>query len=71
LSIGGGSDRKSGRDPGDPDAERLDEAREVQRRGLALDVGVGRDQDLGDLVAGEAVDEFTDAQALGADAVDG
>ena len=50
--------RQSARDARDLDAERLDQPREVQRRGLALDVGVGGDDDLGDLAVSEPVDEL-------------
>src|SRR3954447_18799526 len=64
-------DRQAGGEPGDAQTHGLEQTREIGRGGFALQVGVGREDDLGDLPGGEAGDEFADPQVVGADALDG
>src|SRR5262249_10556669 len=61
--------REALREPGDPDAHRLEEAHEVERGRLALHVRVRGDDDLLDLAVLEADEELLDAELLGADAL--
>ena len=63
--------RQAARQTRDLDVERLDEAREIGGRGLALDVGVGGDEDLGDVLAAEASHELADVQLVGTLALHG
>src|SRR5919198_1379954 len=62
--------RETTGDPRDPDPERPEELREVERRRLALDVGVRRQDDLGRLTALEPREELLDLEIVGADAVE-
>ena len=57
-------------EPGDPDAHRLDQPGEVGRGGLALEVGVGREDQLGDGAVGEPGHQLADPQVVRADALD-
>lgn len=52
-------------------AQRLDGARKVARRGLPLDVGVGGDDDLLDVLLAKAREQLANAQLLGTDLVHG
>ncbi len=47
------------------DAQRLDGASKVARRGLALDIGVGGDNDLVDILVAQARQQLADVQLLG------
>ena len=51
--------------------QRLDGTGEVARRGLALDIGVGGDNDLVDILVTQARQQLADMQLLGADFVHG
>src|SRR6478752_277676 len=62
--------RQTARKSGDLQPHRLDEAREVGRGRLALEVGVGREDELGDLAVGEADHQLAHTQVVGADALD-
>src|SRR5919202_417164 len=62
--------RQPGGQPGDAQAHRFEQPREVGRGGLALEVRVGGEDDLGDLAGGEALHELLDAQVVGPHALD-
>ena len=64
------ADRQPRCQAGDPEAEHLEHPREVAGGGLALEVGVGRDDDLGDDAVAEPGEQLAHAQVVGADAVD-
>src|SRR3989441_9309591 len=64
------ADREPTGDPRDADPERPEQLREVERRRLALDIGVGRQDDLGRLAALEPDQELLDLEVVGADAVE-
>src|SRR3954451_1753466 len=64
------ADRQAGGDPGDLQAHRPQQPGEVGGRGLPLEVGVGRDDDLGDHAVGEPGHQLTGAQVVRPDAVD-
>ena len=53
------------------DAQWLDGASKVARRGLALDIGVGGDNDLVDILMAQARQQLADMQLLGTDLVHG
>src|SRR5579875_2536961 len=57
--------------PGHPDAHRLDQPGDEGGRRLALEVGIGGQDQLGHGAVGQPRHEFLDAQLVGADAVDG
>src|SRR5690625_1814006 len=63
-------DRQPGGQAGDGQPHRAEHAHEVGRSGLALDVRVGGDDDLGDRTVGQAGHQLPDAQVVRADAVD-
>src|SRR5919205_2870795 len=58
---------KSTRKPRDAQPQRLQEPGEIGRRGLTLEVGVHRQDHLGDLAVGEAGHQLADAQLVGPD----
>src|SRR5690606_1905294 len=62
--------RQAARDPGDPHAERLEQPAEVHGRRLALEVGVGAQDDLGDALPLDAVEQLPHPQLVGADPLD-
>src|SRR5690606_27910035 len=64
------ADGQAGREPRDGDAHAAQHPGEVGGGGLALDVGVGGEDDLGDVAVGQAGHELTDAEVVRADAVD-
>jgi hypothetical protein len=64
------ADREAGRETGDPQAQGDQQAREVRGGRLALDVGVGREDHLGDLAVGETAQQLLDPQVVRADVVD-
>src|SRR6266508_1104899 len=64
------ADRQAAGDPGDPDAERGEQTGHVHGGGLALDVGVGRQDDLADPVRLQAGEQLPDPQVVGADPLD-
>src|SRR6478735_9315327 len=64
------ADGQAGRESGDRDADVAQQPAQVGGGGLALEVGVGGDDDLLDLPRGEPGHELADAQVVGADAVD-
>ena len=59
------------RDAGHGEAEGLEQAGQVHRGGLALEVRVGAEDDLFDALGVHVGEQFLDAQLLGADAFDG
>src|ERR1022692_3170729 len=63
------ADRQAAGGPGDPDSERLDQPGQVRRRRLAFQVGVGRENQLGNGAVGQPRHQFLDPQILGADPV--
>lgn len=63
--------RQAARQPAHRDAERLDGARQVARRGLALDIGVRGDDDLLGPLRAEPRQQLAHMQLLRADLVDG
>src|SRR5437870_2197958 len=63
--------REPAGDPRDADSEGAEQLRQVQRRRLALDVGVGRQDHLARLATLEPYQEFLDLEVVGADAVEG
>src|SRR3712207_6229875 len=65
------TDRKSTREPGYPDPQVRQEACEVRRSGLAFQVRVRGQDDLGDRAVGEPGHQLPDAELVGADALDG
>ena len=52
-------------------AQRLDSASQVARRGLALNVGVGGDDDLMDILVAQTRQQLADVQLLGTNLVHG
>src|SRR5262245_11186208 len=62
--------RQSTRQTRHAQAERLEHAGEVRRSRLALEIGVGREDHLGDRPVGEAHHQLADPQLLRADPVD-
>ena len=52
------------------DAERLEQPGEVHRGGLALDVGVGGEDHLGDALVADPGEQLLDPELLGTDALD-
>src|SRR3954454_960458 len=65
------ADRQPTGQPGDAQVHRLDEPREVGRRGLALEVGVRRQDQLSDDPVGQPRHELADPQVVRSDALDG
>src|SRR2546428_2190429 len=63
--------REPAGDPRDADSEGAEQLRQVQRRRLALDVGIGRQDHLARLATLEPYQEFLDLEVVGADAVEG
>src|SRR5712691_6366234 len=63
------ADRKSEREPGGAHAKRSKLLREVQRRGLPFDVGIGRDDDLPNLAVLHAPQQAADVDVLRPDAL--
>src|SRR5690606_20617689 len=61
---------QSTRKPRQAQPQVLEQPGEVGRGGLALEVGVGGQDDLGDLAVGEPLQQFLDPQLVGADALD-
>ena len=53
------------------DAQRFDGTGQIARRGLALDVGVGGDDDLMDTLVDQTRQQLADVQLLGANLVHG
>ena len=64
------ADGQAGGEARDPDLERRQQAAEVGRGRLALEVGVGREDDLLHGAVGEALHQRGDAQVVGTDAGD-
>src|SRR4051794_40370144 len=64
------SDRQPGGEPGDAQAHRLEQAREVRGGRLTLEVRVRRQNDLGDLAGREPGDQLTNPQVVRPDALD-
>src|SRR6478672_11454553 len=65
------TDGEAGGQPRHGEADVAQQPAQVGGRGLALEVGVGRDDDLLHLTGGEARHELAHPQIVGADAVDG
>ena len=65
------ADGEAAGDAGDLEPERLEQPAEVHRGGLALDVGVGAEDDLLDALGVEAGEQLLDPQLVGPDALDG
>src|SRR6266496_750890 len=63
--------REPTRDPRDAHTELLHRARDEHRGRVAFDVGVGREDDFGDALVGNASEQLLDAQLLRPDALDG
>ena len=63
------ADRHADGDACHPHAERLQQTRQVERRGLAFHIGVGGEDDLGDVAAGDAGQQSLDRQFVGTDAL--
>ena len=61
---------RPGREAGDAQPEDLEQPGQVGGGGLALEVGVGRDDHLGDDAVAEPGEQLAHAQVVGADAVD-
>src|SRR5437667_10143145 len=59
-----GAHRHPAGDAGHPHAERRQQARQVERRGLARHVGVGAEDDLGNGAAAQPLEQGRDAQVL-------
>src|SRR5690606_23542409 len=64
-------DGEAAGDAGDLQPEGLDQAAEVHRRRLALDVRVGAEDDLLDALRVDAGEQLLDPQLVGPDALDG
>src|SRR6202011_83739 len=62
------ANRETTGDPGYLDPERPQKAGEIHRGGIALDVGVGTENDLGDALDVQPGQQLTDTQLLRADA---
>src|SRR2546429_6402949 len=62
--------RETTRETGHPDAARLEEGRDVHRRGVALEVRIGREDDLRDAVALDAFHQLADPEVVGPDPVE-
>src|SRR3954454_21587536 len=60
-------DRQPGGQPGDAQAHRLEQTREVGGRRLTLEVRVRGQDDLGDLAGREPCDQLADVQVVGPD----
>lgn len=58
-------------DAGDGETKRLEKAGQVHGGGFAFDVGVGAQDDLGDRMVAQPVEEFLDAKLVGTDTIDG
>src|SRR5918999_1729637 len=63
--------RQAAGQAGHSDAHRLDKAGEVGRRGLALQIRIGGEDQFGDRAIGEPGHELLDPQVFGPDALDG
>src|SRR5665213_716668 len=63
--------RQSAGDPGNGQPQGLEEPGEVHGRGLALEVGVGAEDHLGDPLAVEAEQELAHPELFGPNALDG
>src|SRR5215218_108403 len=64
------ADRQAARDAGDPDAERREQAGQVHRGRLPLDVGVGGQDHLADPVRLQAGQQLPDPQVVGTHPLD-
>ena len=56
---------KAARQTAHLDAKRLDGACQIARRGLALDIGIGGDNDLVNILGSQARQQLTDMKLLG------
>ena len=61
---------RMGAQPGHLDPEGLQEPRQVHRRGVTLEVGIGAEDHLADALVLDAGEELAHAQLVGADAVE-
>src|SRR5438067_1455748 len=58
------ADRKAAGDTGDLEGQMLQQRSEVHRRGVAFDVRIGAENDFGDSLCIDAVEQFADSQLV-------